>query len=218
MDPRAKPAKPAFYGNAAPPPVPLYKTAVLNATTRPRGTIPSATAATPSTPAVPKRVPLSEAPTYIPPGFPIANEKLKAMYTTYPTRMRLGTTSLMQPNYLAGNPGLVPSTSTGGVGASTSGKRTRGVAINYAELDGYHESDDDEEIEGMSASQRRKLNAAAIAATTAAASEIVVPVTPAGQAQKELETWGDGKSYLGVQPPGNLILVQRAAPTRHGIL
>ena len=139
----------------------------------------------------------------------INNPNYQSMFTTYPTRMRLGTTSLMQPNYLAGKDSNL-SQSNGNL------KRSR-TAVNYAEMEanGAGEDSDEDSMESDSARQHRK-------------KYIPTPSLGAALHRKQFESaghqsvetieeanWGDGKSYLGVTPPANLILVQKANTTRH---
>lgn len=134
---------------------------------------------------------------------PINDARYQAMFTTYPTRMRLGTTSLMQPGY-AGVTALQ---------AATNAKRLR-TAVNYAEMEsgGADESDEDSMESDSMRQQRKKYSSLG---TTMQKKQF----ESAGQGQHdhviEDANIGDGKSYLGVAPPANLIQVQRAITTRH---
>lgn len=157
----------------------------------------------PNTYRPPKPVPLSSSHVPVPPLSRIAEARYQALYTTYPARMRLGTSSLMQPNYLAAS----------GTGTNTPGAadRKRGrLAVNYAEMEGLEDSEDDSnDAEGRAA--RR--------AAAAAGPGGMVPKRALGvQGPGDKAVWGDGKSYLGVPPPGNLVSVQLAKVTRHGAL
>lgn len=144
----------------------------------------------------PTRVPLSNSALPVPPLSRVSEDRFQAMYTTYPARMRLGVSPLMQPNYLAaaGN----GSTSTpGGAERGSSGignKRVR-TAVNYAEIEGGV----GEEEEGGMVPKR----ALGLLQTGAGAEKAV---------------WGDGKSYLGVLPPGDLVVVQQAKLTKYQTL
>jgi chromatin structure-remodeling complex subunit SFH1 len=138
------------------------------------------------------------------------HEGKQAMFTSYPTRMRLGTSSLMQPSALAPAAALQGAIDGGvgparGSGASTpiggggAGKRQRST-VNYAELGQLSDADDDDTDE-----PRSKRGASGVPA--------IVPKS--SLVQRDLQPWGDGKSYLGVLPPGNMVTVQPAVKTRH---
>ncbi|GAA6060000.1 hypothetical protein JCM10212_001158 [Sporobolomyces blumeae] len=145
-----------------------------------------------------------------------AHEGKQALFTTYPTRMRLGTSSLMQPSALApaGNPHGAdgqagPGGAAGGgyaggrAGSGTStpigGKRHRST-VNYAELGQLSDPDEDDADEPRS--KRGGSNVPGI-------------VPKKALLQEKDQMWGDGKSYLGVLPPGNMVIVQPAVKTRH---
>ncbi|BGP40348.1 Chromatin structure remodeling complex protein sfh1 [Rhodotorula kratochvilovae] len=176
-------------------------------------------------PQPPQRHPLSLAPGAVPPLTRITgpgNEGKQASFTTLPARMRLGTSTLVQPNV----PG--PSSSGGGtketaaaaVGASIPGvaagtKRIRST-VNYADLENLDDPDEDSDPDaprkrGASGTPgvQRKRGAAAAAAPQPQEG------TPGPKAEQKPEVWGDGKSYLGVLPPGNLVQVQPAKGTKH---
>lgn len=135
---------------------------------------------------------------------PICAPRYQALHTTYPSRMRCGTSSLMQPNALSasgtggfggsnGSHALAnasASSSSAGAGAGggiVSGKRVR-TQLNYADLaDAGVDQDDDVQVE-----EAKKARGNVV--------------------------WGDGRSYLGVLPPGNLVQVQPARLTNHARL
>lgn len=139
------------------------------------------------------------------------HEAKQAMFTSYPTRMRLGTSSLMQPSALAPAAAIQAATdATGpglrGSGASTpigagpgAGKRQRS-SVNYAELGQLSDGDDDDTDE-----PRSKRGASGVPG--------IVPKK--SLVERDLQPWGDGKSYLGVIPPGNMVTVQPAVKTKH---
>jgi chromatin structure-remodeling complex subunit SFH1 len=99
----------------------------------------------------------------------------------------------MQPNALAAS----------GKGDNTpaaAGKRSR-AAVNYAELEGLAADLVEEEPKGGMVPKRG-----------------LVPGTLGGGAVEAKQAWGDGKSYLGVLPPGNMVIVQQAIKTKHQVL
>lgn len=148
--------------------------------------------------------PLTRKTEPLPPFHPVHHGQARA--TTYPSRLRLGTTSLLQP---LGQNGQV----AGGGGASAASaiiaKRTRGTAINYAELETLDDpapspdSDDDGQTtaRGRRLAAKRKQEAAANAAATPPPEK----KAPAG----------GGRSFLGQVVPPNLIHVEQARKTRH---
>ncbi|GAA5895999.1 hypothetical protein JCM6882_005582 [Rhodosporidiobolus microsporus] len=174
---------------------------------------PNATRAGPPPP--PQRHPLSTTPLAVPPMTRITgtgNEAKQAMFTTYPARMRLGTSSLMQPNAFADKVNAAAA-SAGGTGANTPviGAKRQRSTVNYAELEQFpaeldEESDDEGARKrggsGTPSAQPKKSSASAAAAALAAV-------------EKKPEVWGDGKSYLGALPPGTLVQVQPAKGTKH---
>lgn len=159
-------------------------------------------------PPPPQRHPLSLAPSAVPPMTRITgrgNEGKQGMFTTYPARMRLGTSSLMQPNAFVGPSGGAPTGGnvTGTTTPVTGGKRSR-TAINYAELETLDDLDDDED------GGRNKRGGSGTPAAIAAKKAPAAPTPP-----PKPDVWGDGKSYLGALPPGNLVQVQPAKATKH---
>lgn len=178
-------------------------------------------------PPPPQRHPLSQTPGAVPPLTRITgngNERKQAMFTTFPARMRLGTSTLVQPNV----PG--PSSSSGGkdggtgsgTGANTPilapGTRRIRSTVNYADLENL---DDDDDGSDAAAADARKRGASG---TPAAGSRKRGALAEGGQqgagagtpkAEQKPEVWGDGKSYLGVLPPGNLVQVQPTKGTKH---
>ncbi|GAA5925861.1 Sfh1p [Sporobolomyces koalae] len=139
------------------------------------------------------------------------HEGKQGMFTSYPTRMRLGTSSLMQPSALAPAAAAVQAAVEGGVptrGSGTStpiglgpgaGKRQRST-VNYAELGQISDPEDDDPDE-----PRSKRGTSGVPG--------IVPKK--ALVERDLQPWGDGKSYLGVLPPGNMVTVQPAVKTRH---
>ncbi|KAI5474587.1 chromatin structure-remodeling complex subunit SFH1 [Pseudohyphozyma bogoriensis] len=178
-----KPTKPFITPIAAPRPTPPPATLPPpTAHPRPSSLNPNAP------PRPPARFPLStatnDAP--VPPLSRIAHPRYQSLYSTYPARLRLGTSSLMQPNSFA-------SSSSGPSSQPTAtGKRSR-TTINYAELE-MAQMEDSEDDGNDSATKRAMLGKKAAAG--------------GGQ-------WGDGKSYLGVLPPGRMVVVQAVKPTKH---
>ncbi|GAA6054256.1 hypothetical protein JCM3770_005146 [Rhodotorula araucariae] len=177
-------------------------------------------------PAPPQRHPLSLHPGAVPPLTRITgpgNEGKQASFTTLPARMRLGTSTLVQPNV----PG--PSAASGGakdtaaaaVGASAPGlgagtKRIRST-VNYADLENLDDPDEDSDPDaprkrgasGTPGVQRKR------GAVTGQAPGQGQDAAPGLKGEQKPEVWGDGKSYLGVLPPGNLVQVQPAKVTKH---
>ena len=146
------------------------------------------------------KIPLSSLGISVPPLSAITDPRYQAMYTTYPSRMRLGTSSLMQPNYLA------VSTNAGDASAGTSAPRRPRHVVNYAEIEGLEDSEDEtNDVEGVHTRKRP-------------APPGMVPKRNGGESETSKPQWGDGKSYLGVPAPEHLVLVQRATPTKHGNL
>ncbi|GAA6012028.1 hypothetical protein JCM11491_000144 [Sporobolomyces phaffii] len=143
------------------------------------------------------------------------HEGKQAMFSTYPTRMRLGTSSLMQPSALApaaalqaaADAGLAPRGSGastpigGGLGGGGAGKRHRST-VNYAELGQLSDGDDDD---GDEPRARRGVSGV----------PGIVPKKSLVGGGVDWQPWGDGKSYLGVLPPGNMVTVQPAVKTKH---
>ncbi|BGP16457.1 hypothetical protein JCM10213_003987 [Rhodosporidiobolus nylandii] len=158
-------------------------------------------------PPPPQTHPLSTLDAAVPPLTRITgagNEAKQALFTTYPTRMRLGTTSLMQPNAFAGKD--ADATGKPGVGASAPviGAKRQRSTVNYAELDQFPELlDDDSDDEGG----RKRGGSGTPGLQPKKQAAPPAPVKP--------DVWGDGKSYLGVLPPGKLVQVQPAKATKH---
>lgn len=157
--------------------------------------------------------------------------------TTYPSRLKLGLTSLIQPITTSGqvvsaNPRAITSTASRAVQAESStntlGKRQRskvdyterlrviGRAESSEDEDGSSEEDDDNETQEDS-----KLSRAQRAAKR---SGVPVPLQSAGSTprdspapdskkrkdQAKADVGGGGRTWLGQDPPGDLILVQPA--------
>ena len=153
--------------------------------------------------------PLSKRPDPLPPFHPITSYG-QARATTYPSRLRLGLTSLVQPLGPSGfGASAAPSTST------ILGKRQR-TAVNYAELENLDDGDDDSDSDYNSsggATPRSRILAARRAAEEKAKG---TPPPSTGFDPKKLP--GSGKTYLGQVPPSNAIVVEPAIKTRHSYL
>ena len=189
---RARQIKPAKRIDPAAPPPRYYDSPASHFSNRGNNTSRPPTA----------KVPLSSLGPSVPPLSLIADARYQAMYTTYPSRMRLGTSSLMQPNYLAvstngGDPAAT---------ASVSAPRRPRHVVNYAEIEGLEDSEDEtNDNEGMGTRKRP-------------APPGMVPKRNGGESDASKPQWGDGKSYLGVPPPEHLVIVQRANATKHSNL
>ncbi|GAA5828874.1 hypothetical protein JCM11251_005904 [Rhodosporidiobolus azoricus] len=171
-------------------------------------------AARPGPPPPPQRHPLSTTPTAVPPMTRITgvgNEAKQAMFTTYPARMRLGTSALMQPNAFVDKQNAAASAT--GTGANTpivAGAKRQRSTVNYAELEQFPaELDEDSDEEG--ARKRGGSGTPGVQSKKAGASAAAAAVV----AEKKPEVWGDGKSYLGALPPGTLVQVQPTKGTKH---
>ena len=159
---------------------------------------PGSSSLNPNAPRAPTRVQLSSSALPVPPLSRIAEPRFQAMYSTYPARMRLGTSSLMQPNAFAAS-----GTGTSTPGPPVSSKRSR--VINYAEIEGLEDSEDESNDSDVKAAKRAAFGG-------------MVPkrvLALGGGSTEKDKVWGDGKSYLGVLPPGNLVVVQSVKPTKH---
>ncbi|KAH8928229.1 SNF5-domain-containing protein [Atractiella rhizophila] len=143
----------------------------------------------------------------LPPYHPVGTGQ--ARFTTYPNRLKLGTTGLVQPLAAKEVPlGFAPAAGGGGGGGGTGtptasssvlGKRQRTV-VNYAEIEGPDDDEsDDSDYTGEGRGGRRRRTAAKV------------------QEQKTSEDmpWGEGRNFLGAKPPGNLIYSKVAPRTQH---
>ncbi|GAA5854434.1 hypothetical protein JCM8547_001821 [Rhodosporidiobolus lusitaniae] len=177
-------------------------------------------ASRPGPPPPPQKHPLSALPAAVPPLTRITgagNEAKQALFTTYPARMRLGTSPLMQPTAFA--PQANGGAGGAGTGSSTpvAGAKRQRSTINYAELEQFPDALDEmvSDEEGAPARKRGASGTPGVqgkkggAAAAAAAAVVAAPPKP--------EVWGDGKSYLGALPPGNLVQVQPAKQARHTV-
>ena len=183
-------------------------------------------------PPPPQRHPLAVTLSAVPPMTRITgpgNEAKQAMFTTYPARMRLGMSTLMQPNAFAATAAATSNgTPAGGAGGASGtggantpvvpGKRQR-TTINYADfenLDDLLDGDEDEDHHGnnnaMQQGGRARRGQSSTPAVQSARGKVAA-TTPA--APPKPEYWGDGKSYLGALPPGNLVQVQPVKTTKH---
>ncbi|KAK4705948.1 chromatin structure-remodeling complex subunit SFH1, partial [Phenoliferia sp. Uapishka_3] len=192
-----KPTKPFTPMQSTPRASPA-PSSLSNAYARPGGS-----SLNPNAPRAPTRVPLSSSAVPVPPLSRISEPRYQALHTTYPARMRLGTSSLMQPNAFAAS-GTGSNTPGGGAGAGVTTSK-RGRVINYAEMEGLDDSDDESNDSDVRAAKR--------AAYGGMLPKRVVALGGGGSEKDRV--WGDGKSYLGVLPPGNLVMVQSVKPTKH---
>ncbi|GJN90717.1 hypothetical protein Rhopal_003731-T1 [Rhodotorula paludigena] len=178
-----------------------------------------AAAAAAGPPLPPQRHPLSAGTGAVPPLTRITgrgNEAKQALFTTYPARMRLGTSSLVQPSAL-GKDGPAAGkdaagTGSAGTGASTpiiTGSRRVRSTVNYADLENLDDPEDDSDAE-HGAGGRLKRGGSGTPGVAAKKAKVETP-----KAEPKPEVWGDGKSYLGVLPPGNLVQVQPVKATKH---
>lgn len=166
----------------------------------------------PAPPPPPQQHPLSDSPKVV---FPLTritgpgNEAKQATFTTYPTRMRLGTSSLMQPNAFASQ--AQAATPAPGTGANTpmGGVKRQRTTVNYAELEQFPDVLDEmiSDEEGGPPRKRGPSGTPGLQPKKNLLSGAVTPAKP--------EVWGDGKSYLGSLPPGNLVQVQPVKQTKH---
>lgn len=182
-------------------------------------------------PPPPQRHPLALTLSAVPPMTRITgpgNEAKQAIFTTYPARMRLGMSTLMQPNaFAAAAPASAATsngTSAGAGGASGTGgantpvvpgKRQR-TTINYADFENLDDLLDGDEDDDHHPNNNNNARARRGQSSTPAAQQVrgKVAATPAAAPPKP-EYWGDGKSYLGALPPGNLVQVQPVKTTKH---
>lgn len=194
MSSRGRPLKPTKpYSSPAPipraSPAPAFQPATPSTSfSRPPSSL------NPNVHRMPTRIPLSTAPTPVPPLSRISDPRYQGYYSTYPARMRLGTSSLMQPNALSAS-------GTGSNTPSAAGNKRSRTIINYAEIEGLEESEDESNDSDARGGKRMAG---------------MVPRRALGlQGVGDKAVWGDGKSYLGVLPPGNLVIVQAARLTKH---
>ncbi|SCZ88006.1 BZ3500_MvSof-1268-A1-R1_Chr2-1g04129 [Microbotryum saponariae] len=189
-------------------------------------------------PVLPPRFTLSSSAAAVPPLTPLANPHeygtRQALYTTYPARMRLGTSSLMQPSAAPssnqngnGSNGNQPSSSSRAVSPPLAGivlgKRTR-APVNYAEMTGFDltAAGNGRPSLAPSSSSNDLLRASSDGPDPAGAGNLAsttgnnTAATTTSTTNAKAVVWGDGKSYLGTLPPGNLVIVQPAKMTRHG--
>ena len=178
---------------------------------------------------------ISDKPDALPPFAPITPNGV-GRATTYPTRLRLGTTALMQPL-----PSAVAAAAAAfqpvyepppiAVTPTVLGKRNRS-SVNYAEMeqqDDYvpdpldeHASDGEFTADlsvggGRSANRVRSLarrdERARATATPPPPSASIVSAAPTAMQMLQLQISG-GKSYLGTAPPGNAIFGEPVRRTR----
>lgn len=182
-------------------------------------------------------LPVTKSREPLPPYFPISTSQ--AYMTTYPSRLRLGLTSLIQPisssgQVVSANPRAITSTASRTVQAESStntlGKRQR-AKVDYTErlrVIGREESSEDEEGTGdeddedtqedarMSRAQRAaKRSGAPLPIHSTASTPRDSPAPDASFSKKRKDKskddiGGGGRTWLGQDPPGDLILVQPA--------
>ena len=198
-------------------------------------------------------VTLSKQP--LPPYFPISTSQ--AYMTTYPSRLRLGLTNLMQP--ITANGAVVAASLAATAAASKDrenetrkaysatakmdsanvlGKRQRSQ-VNYRERvdipeppsssedeegdEGQGEANNEAEEDSKLSRDARAAKRSGIPATASAISSRDSSAPPGSNARngderarsKEQDVGGGGRSWLGQDPPGDLVLVQ---PARRHIL
>jgi chromatin structure-remodeling complex subunit SFH1 len=140
-----------------------------------------------------------------------ARHHYQAAFTTYPSRLRLGLTSLMQPIGPGGQTtsavSTQPSQTSVFQSGSVLGKRQRQV-VNYAEMENFDDLEDN--ATSGDDEQPRSARIAAMNARKAAQAQASGQSTP-GTATP----LGGGKTYLGQLPPSNMIMVEPAKKTRH---
>lgn len=132
----------------------------------------------------------------------------QASLTTYPSRMRFGVSSLVQPGATSiatadANGASTPGGGSGGGGNGGQGGTGRGKGINYAELDG---PDSEDEEYTVRSNNRKKSSASSMG------------MVPKRGILHDGIVGGDGNSYLGGSMPEDLISAQRAIPTKHRYL
>ncbi|PCH34764.1 SNF5-domain-containing protein [Wolfiporia cocos MD-104 SS10] len=136
----------------------------------------------------------------------------QALHSTYASRLRTGTTLLMQP--------VLTSSSTAAI---TTRSTRRGGAVNYAEPGsgdefpdaGAIESDDSDFVASggtRSAVRAARLSSKAPVGASVFDSGRVTPVILAPQPQQKNEI---DQSYLGMIPPSRFITSKPVAPTKH---
>lgn len=225
-----------------------------NVSTRP-GTMarPSHTAFNPAAIRPPKiqPVPVTSSRESLPPYFPISTSQ--AYMTTYPSRLKLGLTSLIQPisssgQVISANPRAITSTASRALKAESSsaagaagsnltmlGKRQR-AKVDYTERlrvigreessedeDGSNSDDDDddggdtrEDMKVSRAQRAAKRSGLPISLQSSASTPRDSPGPGDSYSSKKRkeknrdDIGGGGRTWLGQDPPGDLILVQPA--------
>ncbi|KAM0791306.1 hypothetical protein ACM66B_005778 [Microbotryomycetes sp. NB124-2] len=99
-------------------------------------------------------------------------------------------------------------------GTTTTGRRTR-TTVNYAELEAlnFHVDEDPPPLGTSNANQRSRRDSTVPA--QGYSNGTPGPVAGAQPEPEAKQVWGDGKSYLGQMPPGNLLTVQLRGKTKH---
>ena len=148
------------------------------------------------------------------PPRPVLQTSPQALHTTYPSRLRTGSTLLMQPNLNATSAAL--GAGDGGLrgGGGAAGRSRRSTAINYAEppsadegLDaGAIDSDDSDFVAsgGVRTSIRRAGRPPG--------------GTPYGRGTPQPASGELDQSYLGMIPPSRFITAKPVLPTAHEYL
>ena len=217
----------AWSTSSTPPPRASSSRATRSRTTRSSNLAAQPTQSTPIQPAqtqtygVPYYQPPPVQPQYFPlqktrsnPPRPVLSTTPQALHTTYPSRLRTGSTLLMQPILSASS--AVQGAGDGGPrsGGGTVSRSRRSLAINYAEppsgdegLDaGAIDSEDSDFIAsgGVRTSIRRAGRP---------------PGTPYGRGTPQPGGSGElDQSYLGMIPPSRFIIPKPVLPTAHEYL
>lgn len=184
-------------------------------------------------------LPVTNSKEPLPPYFPISTSQ--AFMTTYPSRLKLGLTSLVQPisssgHVISANPRAITSTASRAAQAESSstiattlGKRQR-AKVDYTERLRVERPSSSSEEEGSSGdddeddNESREDSKLSRAQRAAKRSGMPVPImsststprdSPAPDQRKRKEKnrddiGGGGRTWLGQDPPGDLILVQPA--------
>ncbi|CCL98490.1 uncharacterized protein FIBRA_00488 [Fibroporia radiculosa] len=228
IQPAPQPAHPAYFNNirqwstsVTPPPTNGRTNPTRSRTRVTRGSTLATTSQTaastltipiapqPSTSTLPSATEASAYPLPLTTSIPAATQ---ALHSTYASRLRTGTTLLMQPVFTPAS-----------VNAITTRSTRRGGAVNYADPGsgdefpdaGAIDSDDSDFI--ASGGTRSAVRAARLSSKAPAGASVfhtgsVAAASPAFQPQQRNEL---DQSYLGMIPPSKFIAAKPVAPTKH---
>lgn len=149
------------------------------------------------------------------------------MHTTYPSRLRTGVSTLMQP--------IIPFTAAAPTAGMGAGKRTggRGGAVNYAEVDGKDEEESEEESDDSSSdgdatdvkgeaggenNYGRKTGGAVGRLGRVGRRDSGTPdvnVEGGGPGANKRQKKSTERSYLGDIPPGDKVVIKPMTRTKH---